>query len=109
MRIVEVRGNMRKAHEKGKLSDAITYAEELLSLSEAEGLTPLMHEYHEILASIYLEQLDIPNARKYGQMTLDGWIRFKSVDSFHVEAVRGFMRQIDHVEEMLRETKGVYS
>ncbi|KAM0273575.1 hypothetical protein ACHAQH_008238 [Verticillium albo-atrum] len=108
MRIVEVRADMRKAHDKGKLADAIKYAEELLGLSEAEGLTPLLHEYHEILASIYLEQLDIPNARKYGQLTLDGWIRFKSVDSFHVEAVRGFMRQIDHVESVLLETSTMH-
>lgn len=81
----------READYKG----ALAAAEELMKLTDEEGVTPLMHEMHDMLAAIALDMGDYAAARRWGKLSLDGWEKFDSVDETQLAAARWFMGLID--------------
>ncbi len=74
---------------------ALTAAEQLVQVTDAEGLTWLMPEMHDILAAIYLYMRDFTNARRFGLLSLEGWEKFDSVDETQLESARWFRKYVE--------------
>ncbi len=70
---------------------ALTAAEDLIKVTDAEGLMWLMPEMYDILAAIYLDMKDFTNARRFGKLALEGWQKFDSVDETQLENARWFL------------------
>lgn len=77
-------------------------AHEWLEMAGKEGIPPLMPEWYDIVARLSFDVGDLSGARRYAQLSLDGWTRFASVDDSELEAARGFLRD---VMRLARDTK----
>jgi hypothetical protein len=84
----ELRETMLDAKKNKFYKDAITIAGDWLFYCEAEGLSPVLPEYYDILADLYSLNGDMENATRYARMALDGWVRFGSVDDTQMENAR---------------------
>ncbi|KAK3319429.1 hypothetical protein B0H66DRAFT_498617 [Apodospora peruviana] len=93
-RINELRDTILDARKERFFQDAINIAEDWLMISEWERVAPLTPEYHDILAELYFLKGDMVNATRYGRMSLDGWVRFGSVDDEQLEKARVFLRDL---------------
>ncbi|KAK3324824.1 hypothetical protein B0T19DRAFT_239487 [Cercophora scortea] len=91
-RMTELRDSILDARKNGYFQDAINIAGDWLQFSEWERVPPLLPEYHETLAELYFLNGDLVNATRYGRMSLDGWVKFGSVDDDSLERARGFLR-----------------
>jgi tetratricopeptide (TPR) repeat protein len=94
MRIVEARNKANEAREKGDYEGAVDLVQELIELSNEEGLKPLESDFQEMMGKLYAEKGDLELARTYGEMALDGWMMFSGADNHHVDTVKGFLRNL---------------
>jgi hypothetical protein len=95
LKIVQLREDIDRSKARKQYEKAAEFTNELLELYELEGLAPLMPEFYEVLSELYVEMGDLDAASRYGQMALDGWLEFKSVDNQQVESARRFLQELD--------------
>lgn len=93
--IKKFQGKLAAATREGRYTDALAAADELMGLTAAEGVTPLMPEMHDMLAAIALDMGDYAGARRWGKLALDGWEKFDSVDETQIASARWFMSFIE--------------
>lgn len=103
MEIVNSRSEMQEAERLRDIDLAISSAERLLKLSEAEGLAPLMAGFHQTLAQLHLESGDVSLSKRHNQEALELWLEFRGEDSFQVASNHGFMREVKLAEARIAE------
>ncbi|CAK7226248.1 hypothetical protein SBRCBS47491_006167 [Sporothrix bragantina] len=105
----KLQATLVQASRAGEYDLALLTAETLQDVTEAEGVTPLRAEMYDIIASIHLDMRDFNQAVRYGQMALEAWEKFDSVDDSQLVAARWFLafveqaRQLDQAERKQRE------
>ena len=99
---------MLHAKSEGFYQDAINIMKDWLDFAEVEGLLPLMGEYHEIMAELYLllaekgsadgkkvdKDVALREALKEARMAVDAWVRLGSVDVGKVEDARVLLEKV---------------
>ncbi len=98
--IRKMQSRLVEATTSGDYDGALEAADGLLAAADAEGLTWLMPEMWDIKAAIYLDVRDFTNARRFGQMALDGWESYDSVDEYQLDNARWFMRYIEEQKRL---------
>ncbi|CAK7216621.1 hypothetical protein SEUCBS140593_002933 [Sporothrix eucalyptigena] len=104
----KLQATLVQASRSGEYDLALLTAETLQDVTEAEGVTPLRAEMYDILASIHLDMRNFSQAARYGQMALEAWDKFDSVDDSQLVAARWFLafveqaRQADQAERAQR-------
>lgn len=106
--LAELYNTMLHAKSEGFYQDAINIMKDWLDFAEVEGLLPLMGEYHEIMAELYLllaekgsadgkkvdKDVALREALKEARMAVDAWVRLGSVDVGKVEDARVLLEKV---------------
>jgi len=103
--IRKLRSKLLEHSTHGMYAEAVNDAEELIRITDEEGITWLLPEMHDILAAIHLDMRDFTNARRYGKMSLQGWEKFDSVDESQLESSRWFLKYIELVKKEIEREK----
>lgn len=107
-RVGELKQALTQATSEQYFENALAIAHEWLEMAEKEGIPPLMPEYYDIVARLSFDVGDLPGARRYAQLALDGWTRFGSTDDAELERARDFMRMVNRLGRDARlEKKGI--
>jgi hypothetical protein len=97
----KLQSKLISATQGGSFQSAIETAEELMQVTDEEGVTPVLPEMHDILAAIYLDMRDWNNARRFGQKALEGWYKFDSVDNYQLEMAQWFVRHVELMKKLV--------
>ncbi|KAK3398901.1 hypothetical protein B0T20DRAFT_353888 [Sordaria brevicollis] len=116
VRMQELYNTMLHANSEGFYGDAIKILKDWLDFAQEEGLTPLMGEYHGILAELHLllaekgstdgktvdREAVLREALRNARMAVDAWARLGSVDTGKTEEARVLLEKIFQLKERKR-------